>query len=293
MPPEPEETTAKTMATTRNAGTRTADQVREHYEIERELASRLRQCAPQERRRLYASTYDELFRRVAHHPMLLRKVDPEATRRAVMAQFRLIRRFLRPGTYFLEIGPGDCSLSFAVAREVRQVYAVDVSELITSSATRPTNFELILSDGTSIPVPQGTVTVAFSNQLMEHLHPDDALEQLRNVYKALSHGGVYVCITPNALSGPHDISRNFDRLATGFHLKEYTNAELHDLFVRVGFSKVRAMLSVRGRSVLLPVWVCRIAEWLVQWLPFPLSRELAGRLPLRLILGIRMVGYKA
>src|SRR5439155_4318070 len=106
MPPEPEETTAKTMATTRNAGMRTADQVREHYEIERELASRLRQCAPQERPRLYASTYDELFRRVAHHPMLLRKVDPEATRRAVRAQFRLIRRFLRPGTYFLEIGPG-------------------------------------------------------------------------------------------------------------------------------------------------------------------------------------------
>ncbi len=293
MPPEPEEITAKTMATTRNADMRTADQLREHYEIERELASRLRECAPQERLRLYASTYDELFRRVAHHPMLVRREDPEATRRAMMSQLRLIRRFLRRDTYFLEIGPGDCSLSLAVAREVRQVYAVDVTELISSSATRPTNFELILSDGVSIPVPQGTVTVAFSNQLMEHLHPDDALEQLRNVYKALSHGGVYVCITPNALSGPHDISRDFDRVATGFHLKEYTNAELYTLFVRVGFSKVRAMFSVRGRSVLLPVWVCRIAEWFVHRLPRLSSRELAGRLPLRLFLGIQMVGYKA
>jgi len=281
------------MAATRSADMRTPDQLREHYEIERELASRLRQCAPHERLRLYASTYDELFRRVAHHPMLLRKKDPEATRSAIMSQLRLIRGFLRPDTHFLEIGPGDCSLSLAVAREVQQVYAVDVTELISSSAARPANFQLILSDGISIPVPQGAVTVAFSNQLMEHLHPDDALEQLRNVYKALGHGGVYVCITPNALSGPHDISRGFDRVASGFHLKEYTNGELYALFVQVGFSKVRAMVSVRGRSTLLPVWVCRIAEWLVHRLPHPFSRELAGRLPLRLFLGIQMIGYKA
>ncbi len=272
---------------------RTPEQLREHYEIERELALRLRRSVPEERRRLYAPTYDELFRRVTHHPMLLRKEDPEATRRGVMSQLRLIRRFLRPDAYYLEIGPGDCSLSHAVAREVRQVYAVDVSDLISASATRPANVELILSDGVSIPVPQGMVTVAFSNQLMEHLHPDDAMEQLRNVYKALGHGGVYVCITPNALSGPHDISRNFDRVATGFHLKEYTNAELHGLFVAVGFSKVRAMLSVRGYSVLLPIWVCLTAEWFVRRLPGPFGREFADSLPLRLVLGIKMVGYKA
>ena len=272
---------------------RTSGQLREHYLVEKELALRLRNSTCAQRRGLYSALYDELFRRVPHHPMLMRKEDPEATRCAVMSQFRLIERFLRPDTCFLEIGPGDCSLSFAVAEEVRQTYAVDVSEVISSTAIRPANFELILSDGTSIPVPQGTATVAFSNQLMEHLHPDDALEQLRNIYKALSRGGVYVCITPNALSGPYDISRHFDRVATGFHLKEYTNADLYNLFVRVGFSKVRAMFSLRGRSVLLPVWVCRIVERIVRWMPRPFSRELAGRLPLRLFLGIQMVGFKA
>jgi len=225
--------------------------------------------------------------------MLQRKENPEATGRAVMSQLRLIERFLRPDTCFLEIGPGDCKLSVAVSQVVRQVYAVDVSEVISSAAMRPANFELILSDGTSIPVPHGTANVAFSNQLMEHLHPDDALEHLRNIYKALGRGGLYVCITPNALSGPHDISRHFDRVATGFHLKEYTNAELYELFVRVGFSKVRAMLAVRGRSVLVPVAICRIAEWFIRRIPHPCRLRLAGRLPLRLLLGIQMVGYKA
>ena len=61
---------------------------------------------------------------------------------------------------------------------------------------------------------------------MEHLHPDDALEQLQNIYSALVPGGIYLCITPNRLSGPQDVSRDFDMVATGFHLKEYTISEL-------------------------------------------------------------------
>jgi SAM-dependent methyltransferase len=280
------------MARTRSGETRTAEQLREHYEIERDLASRLRRGAPEERLRLYAATYEELFRRVTHHPILQRKGDPEITRRNIVAQYRRIRRFLRPDTHFLEIGPGDCSLSLSVAREVSQVTAVDVTELINTSAPRPSNFRFIRSDGIDIPVPPETVTVAFSNQLMEHLHPDDALVQLRNVYRALGPGGVYVCLTPNALSGPHDISMYFDEVATGFHLKEYTNAELSSLFGSVGFSRVRAMVSMKGHSILVPVRICRITEWLVRRLPRRLRRGLGGRLPLRLLLGVQLVGYK-
>src|SRR5262245_57396659 len=150
---------------------RTSAQLREHYLVEKELSLRLRDSTRAQRRALYSALYDELFQRVPHHPMLQLKKDPEATRRAVMSQFRLIGRFLRPDTCFLEIGPGDCSLSFAVAPRVRRVYAVDVSEVISSAAIRPANCEVILSDGINISVPQGTATVAFSSQLMEHLHP--------------------------------------------------------------------------------------------------------------------------
>ncbi len=195
---------------------RTPDRLKAHYEIERELASRLRRCAPNERLGLYSVVYDELFRRVPDHPMLTRKLDANATLRAVGSQYRLIRQFLRPETEYLEVGPGDCTLAYAVAKEVRSVHAVDVSEVISSSESRPRNFRLYLSDGVSIPVASESITFAFSNQLMEHLHPDDALTQLRNIHRALARGGTYFCITPSALSGPHDVSRFLTKSPLGF-----------------------------------------------------------------------------
>lgn len=53
--------------------TRTRNQVREHYEIEKELAARLRNASREERRHLYSSLYDDLLRRIPHHPMLLQE----------------------------------------------------------------------------------------------------------------------------------------------------------------------------------------------------------------------------
>ncbi len=271
---------------------RTAEQVREHYEIEKDLATRLRQSAPEDRLGLYTTVYDELFRRVTHHPILQRKGDPASSRRATLSQYRRVRHFLRPGTRFLEVGPGDCGLAFAVAKEVSQVYVVDVTEEIKQGAALPANCRFILSDGTSVPLPPETVTVAYSHQLMEHLHPDDALAQLRNIYRVLAPGGVYVCLTPNSVSGPHDISMYFDPVATGLHLKEYTNAELVSLFASVGFSKVRGMVSVKGHSVLVPVGIPLMLEWIIQRLPRRLGHELAARMPLRAFLGVQLVGYK-
>ena len=87
---------------------------------------------------------------------------------------------------------------------------------------------------------------------MEHLHPDDASEQLTNIYEILINGGIYVCVTPNWLSGPHDISKYFDLVAKGFHLKEYTNTDLSNLFKRVGFSQVRAYLGAMGIYIRIP-----------------------------------------
>ncbi|MBO0796254.1 MAG: methyltransferase domain-containing protein [Ktedonobacteraceae bacterium] len=91
---------------------------------------------------------------------------------------------------FVEIGPGDCALSFAVAHGTKKVYAVDVSTEITASQTCPPNFALLLSDGCSIPLPDRSVAVVYSHQLMEHLYPDDALEQLEQVYRVLIPYGI-------------------------------------------------------------------------------------------------------
>jgi len=109
-------------------------------------------------------------------------------------------------TYFLRSVPAIVAYRLRQAKVARQVYAVDVSVEAVGAIDPPENFSLIISDGVSVPVPGGSVDVAWSAQLMEHLHPDDAREQLGNIYRALKPGGVYICITPNRISGPHDIS---------------------------------------------------------------------------------------
>ena len=250
----------------------TPAQIREHYEIEREIADRLRNSSAAERKTLYTWAYDELLKRVPHHPCLTIKLSKEEKEKRVRKEFFYLEPLLNEKTIFLEIGPGDCAVSMKAAERVRHVYAIDVSEEITKNLDLPENFELILSDGTSVAAPPETVDVAYSNQLMEHLHPEDSRRQLENLYAALKSGGIYFCSTPNRLSGPHDVSRNFDSTATGLHLKEFTASELAALFKEVGFSKSRIYFKFGQINLFLPVFPFKLIEKIVGILPESLRR---------------------
>jgi SAM-dependent methyltransferase len=271
---------------------RTREQIEEHYRIERELADRLRRAPREERRRLYSVVYDELLRRVPSHPMLTRKASPEQSAQAVAKQMGLLRRFLSLDKVFVEIGPGDCALAFEVCPRVKKVYAVEVSETISSSRRVPENFQLILSDGCSIPLPEQSVDIVYSNQMMEHLHPEDALEQLAAIQRVLRPGGVYVCITPNGLTGPHDISCGFDPEPTGFHLKEYSASDLDELFRSVGFRDVHAVLAIRNRYFVLSVRLYQLMELPVALAPGKIRRAHKHQLPFRMFQDLRLVGIR-
>ena len=267
-------------------------ELREHYEIEKALATRLRRASSSERPHLYAEVYNQLFQRVPHHPQLLRKDCTEDTESCVSEQLSFLRRFINKDVTFLEVGSGDCALSIAIAKRAKWVYAVDVASEITRDVESPCNLSVLTSNGVSIPVPGESVNVAYSNQVMEHLHPDDALDQLRNIYKALAPGGIFICVTPNRLSGPHDVSRHFDDTATGLHLKEYTVGELCQLFKATGFGTVRPYLSARPVYLPCPAWPLRAWERCLIATPRSFRRQVAHSRPSRLLLGIRLVGIK-
>jgi SAM-dependent methyltransferase len=267
---------------------RTAAEIREHYDIERELAARLRTAPRELRRTLYKELYDELFRRVPHHPQLHGRESAEQRRAGAERQARFLASLCGPRPVFIEIGAGDCLTSLALAPLAHRVYAVDVSNEITGHVLPPENFELVLSDGCSIPVPSGSADLAFSNQLMEHLHPEDAADQLRNIWAALKLGGAYFCVTPNRMSGPHDVSQYFDREATGFHLREYRLAELVALCRNAGFTRFRAYVGKDGFYLRVPLALVSTAERFAALLP-----RRAGKLaPLRLLLGLRVLAIK-
>lgn len=271
---------------------RSLERLRHHYEVEKALAARLRAAPREQRLHMLTGLYEELFREVPDHPRLTREHAPQSARRRIIRQMRLLGRFLMPGMTVLEVGPGDCAFAFELARRVRQVYGVDVDAVASRNSRAPANFRLLMSDGVSVPVPPASVDLAYSNQLMEHLHPDDAQEQLRNIYAALAPGGVYVCLTPNRLNGPHDISRAFSQEPEGFHLKEYTVTELEALFLATGFRRVAAYARVKDQWLRVPVGLIRALEALLHRAPVVRRRALAERWPLRPLLAAALVATR-
>lgn len=281
-----------TFAEGRAMAARSHARIREHYELEKGLARQLRCADKIARGRLYTELYDELFSRLPDHPQVVERGHPEVERRRVRGQLKFLEPLLCDGGVYLELGAGVGALARQVAALADFVYAVDVSRVITASDPLPHNMAFVLSDGTSVPVPPESVDVAFSNQLMEHLHPDDALEQLANVYAAIKPGGIYFCITPSRLSGPHDVSRHFDEVAAGFHLKEYTYAELEALFRQAGFRRFTAIVGYRGYGFRCGLGPVRGLESTIAALPRGVRRR-AARIPfVRLGLGIKLLAEK-
>jgi SAM-dependent methyltransferase len=274
---------------------RSREQLRRHYEIEKRLADRLRTAPKDERRRLYGEVYDELFKSLPELPKLAD--DPATQRFVVDLQAAALEPLIREDTVFLELGAGDCALSLHLAGRVRRVYAVDVSAEAVGAGERPDNFELVFGDATEIGLEPGSVDVAYSCHFLEHLHPDDAGTHLAAVLRLLRPGGCYLCVTPNRLWGPHDVSRYFDDVPTGFHLREYTHGELVRLFLGAGFDTARILGGHPPRP--LAAWPYAGFEKVLGWLPAnvrrPLMDVVLGRsreAPYRPLEQVKAVGYR-
>ncbi len=259
-----------------------ADAIRFQYELERSLARKLREAPAVERPRLYRELYAELFRSL---PGLARK-DAETRERSIRHQVAFLRPLVRGRRGFLDIGCGDGALAAAVAGLLPEVCALDV----VPPADGPKGYRFLAFDGRTIPLPDAAVDVAHSSQVLEHVHPGDALPQLREVHRVLRPRGLLICTTPNRLSGPHDVSRFFDDEPTGLHLHEYTVGEAASLFREAGF-RCRALFPLRGYRT-LPVPVFRSVEGMLLRLPRGLRKLLAHGVLRRFVHMIRLVAVR-
>ena len=260
------------------------------YLFEKQLAARLKGADSKERRSLYNSVYNEYYQKFPKHPFIVQ--NENVIKKSTSRQIKYLRKYCNPNITFLEIGSGTGDLSFEVAKYVKKVIMVDVSHEPTQTLDFPPNTELLISNGVSIPLPKNCVDIAYSNQLMEHLHPEDALEQLQSIYDVLVKNGTYICVTPHCFSGPHDISKGFDKIAHCFHLKEYTVKELTNYFKAVGFKNVTYLVTFKGIQTNFPIFIIIIIEKILSKLPYSLRNKLASNLPLRLIFSIRLLGKK-
>jgi len=255
---------------------RSFEQIQNHYLVEKAIAERLKTATREERKQIYATMYDELFARVPDHQRLTRRSDEQQTERAKQTRLRLVRNFLTPSSVFVEFAPGDCVFAMQVAEMVRHVYAVDISDQRAADHPNAQNFDLIIYDGYNLDeIPESSVDVAFSDQFIEHLHPDDTRLHFELIQRILKPGGKYVFLTPHAFSGPHDISKYFSYSPQAFHLKEWTYRELKQLFKTLVFSSFYGIWKAKRIRIRLPFFYFEFSEALLSRFPPTVRRKLA------------------
>lgn len=276
--------------------TRSVDQLRQQFAVERELARRLHDAV--DTRGMYSDVYDELLRRVPHHPAVAQKNDAAARSALVELQLRLLEPFLVSRPRFLEVGSGDCALAIELSRRLPRVIAIEAGSEILGGLEDAANVEIVVTDTPPYPLPDASVDLAFSSHVIEHLRSDDALLHLMEVRRLLAPGGRYVCVTPNRLWGPHDVSRYFSDSPEGLHLREYTHNELLRLMKRAGFRRGRVIARLGEVDSLLSHLATRGIEGLLALAPVGMRRRgldtlsRGRRPPLRLFEQVIVVGSR-
>ena len=196
-----------------NLSQKEKNRILKQYELEIRYARILKDTPNPERALLYKELYDDFYRKLPDNPIKLKAKTKNYVKEKTQRQIKFLLPFLNNTSNFIEIGAGDFSLTIALSNYVNHVAGVDVSkENIDKNRKIPKNVEILISsDSISIPKKSNTFNIAYSNQLLEHFHPNDLEIHLLNIYQLLKKDGIYVFQTPHKFFGPHDVSKFFHK----------------------------------------------------------------------------------
>ena len=176
---------------------------------------------------------------------------------------RICRLIGPPSKSVLDVGCGAGTLVIALLRRGYDACGIDLStDLVTRGRSiltkeKPSNPEprpekrLMAGDFLHHEFGRNTFDFVFSNDVLEHIHPDEAASFLEKCFRLLRPAGSLCLVTPNRFTGPGDAS--ILRLArgsppVGLHLREYSLNELWRLLKDCGFHEVSSRLYGEGRG---------------------------------------------
>mgnify|MGYP000742660262 CR=1 FL=1 len=247
---------------------RTYEQILNHYQVEKSIADRLKKSNREERQIILGSMYDELFSKVPDHSRLTRRNSEQLTAQANREKLMLIQRFFDKNAVFVEFAPGDCKLIYEVAKQVKFAYGIDISDQRESKVGAPKNFKLVIYDGYNLTdIEDNSIDILFSDQLIEHFHPEDTKLHFQLVHRILKNGGKYIFRTPHRLSGPHDISAYFCDEAECFHLKEWTYTEIKALLKELNYKDFQTRRRGGRVDIRLPYAFFAFLESILEFFP--------------------------
>jgi SAM-dependent methyltransferase len=186
------------------------------------------------------------------------KVLPGNLTYGFTSDYILAHSNLFQGRSVIDFGCGYGLSTELLSKFASNVYGIDCVEACINSARTmfqdAKNIEFRLIDNLKLPFADNSIGAAYSNDFIEHIHPDDALFHLQEIYRVLETGGSYLLWTPGKNTGPHDITKAFYPQRCGFqslgsHIQEYTFEELSALLHQVGFTRI--IIPDRGKEVLL------------------------------------------
>ncbi|NPA44893.1 MAG: methyltransferase domain-containing protein [Chlorobi bacterium] len=251
---------------------RSEEDLRLHYEVEKSIAEKLKKATKNERKVIYRTMYDELFEKIPNHSRLQRRASSSKTKKTNNYNIKFLKKHLNGIKSFCEFAPGDGKLSIKISEFVEKVYSIDISNQLLKDELIPENMELIIYDGYNLNIKKETIDLVFSNQLIEHFHPDETETHFKIVYDILKPKGSYIFKTPHNFSGPWDISRYFSNTPQGFHLKEWTYFELIKLMKSVGFKNFKTYYYAKYFFFRLPVFYFIFFEKIFSVIPKSLRR---------------------
>ncbi len=266
----------------------TEEQILQHWELEKRLRHRLLDSTPETRFEVFEHAYTELYSELEW----LNELVDTATHDETVSHELWLNMVGEPPQRIYEIGSGRGELIGFLAQHGFECRASEVTQYRGEQwASEHENLTWNNTDGIHLEQfePTEHYDVVITDQVIEHMHPDDLPAHMRSVLGVLKPGGRYIFSTPHGHSGPTDVCKVFgtDTLE-GMHLKEYTYRELNRLAKDAGFKrmysvvrlprKVRKVFGLKPQVSRLYLSYLIFMESLIGLLPAQRTRRKASRL---------------
>lgn len=256
----------------------------EQYLIEKKLRERILKSKKTERHEIIAAAYEELFISFPDHDVF--HVSDKDRLRVGRLSAGLIAPLLPPQGRILEVGCGRGDTINSLSSMGFSCWGVEASQVMVKMARMQNNAVVVQGMADQLEFDDGFFDCVFSQEMIEHMHPEDLPGHFREAYRVLRSEGFFSVETPNRTTGPQDVSRSFSNIAQGLHLKEYSVAELIRMFRDNGFINVKCLLvpqalARRSRIVHLlsrvPAEVKIIQDVFLELVPFKRIKPYIGK----------------
>jgi SAM-dependent methyltransferase len=226
----------------------TEEMILQHWELEKTYTRQLLSSTPQNRWEIFERCYTGLYESLPWLNTLVLQTE-KANRTEDFEDWKALLG--QPPQRIYEVGSGKGEMINYLSQCGFQCVGTDVThERGHKHVPDNRNLSWEITDGVHLDkfTSNKSYDIVLSDQVIEHLHPDDIIIHFQSVFEVLKDDGKYIFRTPHVHQGPSDISEVFGcNRSMGMHLKEYTFTEINKSLHLAGFKNIGAVLRIPNR----------------------------------------------